>query len=213
MLRLALPAGPLKVLCLGAHADDIEIGCAGTLLRLMAERPDMVVRWVVFGADGGRSAEARNSAEALLASVNKTVDVLNFRDGYFPFHGAGIKDRFEALKRDFEPSLVFTHWRQDAHQDHGLVGSLTRQTFRDHLILEYEIPKSDGDLGNPNVLVPLTRAQFRRKADHLLAQFPSQAQRAWFTTETFMALARLRGIACNAPEGLAEGFYATKIVL
>jgi len=218
VLRFALPPErerPLKLLCLGAHADDIEIGCAGTILRLMAEVPDLVVRWVVFSGDNGRQVEARASAAALLngrAGSNR-VEVLEFRDGYFPFQGASIKDRFEALKQDFDPSLILTHHKGDAHQDHRLVADLTHDTFRDHLVLEYEIPKYDGDLANPNVLVPLTRAQLRRKVEHIAEHFPSQRGRSWFSDETFMAVARLRGIGCNAPDGLAEGFHAHKIVL
>jgi LmbE family N-acetylglucosaminyl deacetylase len=214
VLRLALPSdAPLKLLCLGAHADDIEIGCTGTILRLATERADLVIKWVVFSADDPREAEARSSAAALLVGCTHSVEVLKFRDGYLCFQGAEIKDRFEALKRDFDPSLILTPWRGDAHQDHRLVGDLTHQTFRNHMVLEYEIPKSDGDLGNPNVLVPLTRAQVQRKAEHIVKHFPSQSARAWFSADTFTALARLRGITCHAPEGLAEGFHAAKIVL
>lgn len=210
MLRLQLaPEAPLHILCLGAHADDIEIGCAGTLLRLRSEYPGLTLHWVVFGAAGGREAEARHSAAAFGAGIT----VPGFRDGFFPYEGAAIKERFEALKREAKPSLIFTHWRGDAHQDHRVIAELTHQTFRDHLVLEYEIPKSDGDLGNPNLLVPISRAQLDRKSGHLLEHFASQAPRPWFTAETFNALARLRGIACNAPEGLAEGFYAPKIVI
>jgi LmbE family N-acetylglucosaminyl deacetylase len=204
---------PLKLLCLGAHADDIEIGCGGTVLRLVAEIPDLVVRWIVFSGAGGRETEARNSAAAFLENVSKKqIEVLGFRDGYFPFQGADIKDFFESLKRDFAPSLVLTHWQGDAHQDHRLVAQLTHNTFRDHLVLEYEIPKYDGDLGNPSLFVPLTQAQLRRKVDIIERYFPSQHNRSWFSDETFLALARLRGIGCNAPEGLAEAFYARKIV-
>src|SRR5262249_43974945 len=175
MLRLRWPLDghPLKLLCLGAHADDIEIGCGGTVLRLASEWPGLTVRWVVFSADAPREAEARCSAAALLAGCGHcTVEGLNYRDRDFPFHRAPIKDRFEALKREFDPSLILTHRPEDAHQDHRLIGDLTHQTFRDHLILEYEIPKSDGDLANPNVLVPLTRAQLRRKVDHIIEHFP-----------------------------------------
>ncbi len=216
MLRLVLPPrreGPFRLLCLGAHADDIEIGCGGTVLRLAAEVPDLLVRWIVFSGGGAREAEARNSAAAFLENVaERQIEVLRFRDGYFPFQGADIKDRFEALKRDFDPSLVLTHWQGDAHQDHRLVADLTHNTFRDHLVLEYEIPKYDGDLGNPAFFVPLTRAQLRQKADAIGRHFPSQRGRSWFSDETFFAMARLRGIGCNAPEGLAEAFYTRKIV-
>jgi LmbE family N-acetylglucosaminyl deacetylase len=205
--------GPLNLLCLGAHADDIEIGCGGTVLRLANEMPDLVVRWIVYSGAGPRGAEARDSAAAFLENVSeKQIEVLSFRDGYFPFQGADIKNYFEALKRDFNPSLVLTHSRGDAHQDHRLVAELTHNTFRDHLVLEYEIPKYDGDLGNPCLFVPLTEAQMRRKVDHITRYFLSQHARSWFSEETFIALARLRGIGCNAPEGLAEAFYARKIV-
>lgn len=217
MLRLTLPVGRdggLKLLCLGAHSDDIEIGCGGTVLRLLAEFPGASVRWMVFSGEGAREAEAREAAGAFLAeSAEAKVDVLKFRDGYFPSVGADIKDRFEALKREFQPSLVLTHWRSDAHQDHRLISELTHNTFRNHLVLEYEIPKYDGDFGNPNLFVPLTRAQLRRKAETILTKFRTQSGRGWFTEETFAALARLRGIACNAEEGVAEGFYANKLTI
>jgi LmbE family N-acetylglucosaminyl deacetylase len=205
--------GPLKLLCLGAHADDIEIGCGGTILRLAAEAPDLVVRWIVFSGAGLREAEARNSAAAFLENVSeKQIEVLAFRDGYFPFQGADIKDRFEDVKHDLDPSLILTHWQGDAHQDHRLLAELTHNTFRDHLVLEYEIPKYDGDLGNPAFFVPLTGAQIRRKLDIIGRHFTSQRGRSWFSDETFLAMARLRGIGCSAPEGLAEAFYARKIV-
>jgi LmbE family N-acetylglucosaminyl deacetylase len=216
LLSLVLPPerrGPLKLLCLGAHADDIEIGCGGIILRLAAEVPDLIVRWIVFSGAGRREAEARSSAAAFLESVSeKQIEVLGFRDGYFPFQGADIKDCFEAVKRDFDPSLVLTHCQGDAHQDHRMLAELTHNTYRDHLVLEYEIPKYDGDLGNPNFFVSLTRAQLRRKLDVIGQHFATQRGRSWFSDETFLAIARLRGIGCNAPEGLAEGFYARKIV-
>lgn len=216
MLRLVLPAErrkPLRLLCLGAHADDIEIGCGGTVLRLAAEVPDLVVRWIVFSGIGARGVEARNSAAAFLENVAETqVEVFEFRDGYFPYQGAEIKDCFEAVKRDFDPSLVLTHWQGDAHQDHRLIAELTHNTFRDHFVLEYEIPKYDGDLGNPAFFVTLTQKQLGRKVETIGRHFPSQRRRSWFSDATFLALARLRGIGCNAPEGLAEGFYIRKIV-
>jgi len=203
----------LKVLCLGAHSDDIEIGCGGTVLRLVAEVRDLVVRWIVFSGAGPREVEARNSAASFLENIaEKQIEVLQFRDGYFPFQGAEIKDRFEAIKCEFDPSLVLTHWQGDAHQDHRLVAQLTHNTFRDHLILGYEIPKYDGDLGNPNFFVPLTQAQFRRKVETIGRHFSSQRGRSWFSDETFLAMARLRAIECNSAEGFAEGFYVRKIV-
>ena len=188
MLRVVLPREqqpPLKLLCLGAHADDIEIGCGGTVLRLAAEVPGLIVRWIVFSDAGPRAAEARNSAATFLENVSeRQVEVLGFRDGYFPFQGADIKDCFEALKRDFDPSLILTHWQSDAHQDHRTVAELTHNTFRDHLVLEYEIPKYDGNLGNPGFFVPLTQAQIRRKLETIGQHFSSQRGRSWFSNET-----------------------------
>jgi LmbE family N-acetylglucosaminyl deacetylase len=217
MLPFTIPSAgdaPLKVLCLGAHADDIEVGCGGTILRLAAELPMLCVRWVVFSGEGARDAEARSSATSFLRGVGESrVDVLKFRDGYFPFQGAEIKDFFETLKQDFQPAIVLTHGTADAHQDHQLLAKLTHNTFRNHVVLEYEIPKYDGDLGNPNLFVPLTRAQLQRKIEAIRQNFPSQHGRSWFSDDTFAGLARLRGIGCNAPEGLAEAFYVKKIVL
>lgn len=204
---------PLNLLCLGAHADDIEIGCGGTILRLVAEVSRLSVRWVVFsGGESERANEARNCAKEFLKSVESRVEVLDFRDGYYPFQGPEIKDVFEELKQDFEPSLVLTHRKSDAHQDHRLLADLTYSTFRNHVILEYEIPKFDGDFGNPNFFIPLSEAQVRRKIELILRHFPTQRRRGWFTEETFLAMARLRGIGCNASEGYAEGFRARKIV-
>lgn len=218
MLRLVLPDNrqrPFQLLCLGAHGDDIEIGCGGTILRLAAEVPDLAVRWVVFSGKGnaGRAAEAQGAAAAFLhGATDIRVDVLDFRDGYFPFHGVEIKDFFENLKRDCEPSLILTHFKGDAHQDHRIIGELTHNTFRNHLVLEYEIPKYDGDLANPSFFVPLSDTLMRRKVDLLRDHFPSQRARGWFTDGTFLAIARLRGIECNAPDGFAEAFHARKIV-
>jgi LmbE family N-acetylglucosaminyl deacetylase len=206
--------GPFRLLCLGAHSDDIEIGCGGTILRILAELPDVIVRWIVFSGDTRRGTEARNSATAVLEKVSeKQIEVHGFRDGYFPSQSADIKDCFEAVKRNFDPSLILTHRQDDAHQDHRLLAELTFNTFRNHLVLEYEIPKYDGDLGNPNFFVPLTRAQLQRKINIISNHFVSQQARGWFVDETFLAMARLRGIGCNAPEGVAEAFYAKKIVV
>jgi LmbE family N-acetylglucosaminyl deacetylase len=217
LLRLTIPPDgreSFRLLCLGAHSDDIEIGCGGTILRIAAEVPDLVVRWIVFSGGERRGNEARNSAAAVLEHVSqKQIEVLGFRDGYFPSQSADIKDYFESVKRDFDPSLILTHWQNDAHQDHRLLAELTFNTFRNHLVFEYEIPKYDGDLGNPNFFVPLTRAQLQRKIDTISHHFVSQQGRSWFVDETFVAMARLRGIGCNAPEGVAEAFYARKIVL
>ena len=138
--------------------------------------------------------------------------MLNFRDGYFPFQGAEIKDFFEAMKRDNDPSLILTHWKGDAHQDHQLLATLTHNTFRDHLVFEYEIPKYDGDLGNPNIFVPLTLAQLNSKVAAIREHFPSQYGRASLDDAAQRAIARLRGIASKAREGQAEAFYVDKIV-
>jgi LmbE family N-acetylglucosaminyl deacetylase len=206
-------AGPLKLLCLGAHSDDIEIGCGGTVLRLAEEIEDLEVRWIVFSATEIRAAEARASAATFLSDVAaKHIEVFGFRDGYFPFQGAEIKDCFERIKREFDPSLIFTHWQGDAHQDHRLLSQLTFNTFRNHMVLEYEIPKFENDMGSPPFFVPLTRAHLQRKVDTILHHFASQQSRNWFSEETFNALARLRGIGCNAREGVAEAYYARKIV-
>jgi LmbE family N-acetylglucosaminyl deacetylase len=215
MLGFAGLPQPLRLLCLGAHADDIEIGCGGSILRLAAEQPQMSVRWVVFSGGERRRAEATGAARHFLAGLaDVEIRVLGFRDGYFPTQHAEIKDAFEELKRDWRPTLVLTHYREDLHQDHRLIAELTHNTFRDHLVWEYEVPKYDGDLGNPNLFLPLSREQCRRKVELLLEHFPSQRERApWFTEETFLGLMRLRGIGCNAPSGLAEAFYCRKAVV
>lgn len=207
--------GSLHVLCLGAHADDIEIGCGGTILSLLAARRNVVCHWVVFsGADGPREREARRSARRFLAgTARREVVVHSFRDGFFPYVGGEIKDVFEALARAVSPDLILTHARDDRHQDHRVVSDLTWNTFRSHLILEYEVPKYDGDLGLPNVFVPLTTAAARAKVRYLLSAFRSQRGKRWFTADTFRGMLRLRGIESGAPEGLAEAFHARKVLL
>jgi LmbE family N-acetylglucosaminyl deacetylase len=206
-------AGPRRILALGAHADDIEIGCGGTLLRLVAERRELEVLWVVFCATPEREAEARASASAFLQGVARaTVVVRDHRDGYLPYSGGAVKDEFERLKNQFAPDLVFTHYRQDLHQDHRLVSELTWNTWRDHLILEYEIPKYDGDLGSPNFFCSLPGSTLDRKVALVLEHFRSQAGKHWFTSDLLRAVARIRGMECVAPEGLAEGFYCRKAV-
>ena len=213
-LNFAAAGEPLRVLCLGAHADDIEIGCGGAMLRLAAEHPGMSVRWIVFSAAEGRRDEAESSARHFISGIGDArATLLNFRDGFFPSQHAEIKEAFEQLKHDYHPSLILTHHRADLHQDHRLVSELTLNTFRNHLIWEYEIPKYDGDFGNPNLFVPLSADLARRKVAALLEYFPSQHTRAWFTADTFLALLRLRGIGCNSPSGLAEGFYCHKAVI
>ena len=202
-----------SVLCLGAHSDDIEIGCGGTVLRLIEQDPHISFHWVVFSGHGLRKEEAMRSGNAFLEPVkDKKIIVKEFRDGYFPYIGAEIKEYFEQLKRELSPDLIFTHYRDDLHQDHRLINELTWNTFRDHLILEYEVPKFDGDLGVPNFFVHLDEATSRRKIDAILAHFQSQSSRSWFTEETFSSLMRLRGLEARAPQGCAEAFYGRKIV-
>ena len=204
-------AGPKRILALGAHPDDIEIGCGGTILRLAAERRDLELLWVVFAATPERASEARASAGAFLEGVAKAdVIVRDYRDGYLPYSGASVKDEFEALKRRFSPDLIFTHYRHDRHQDHRLVSDLCWNTWRDHLILEYEIPKYDGDFGSPNFFASLPVSTIDRKIGLVLKHFPSQAAKPWFSADLFRAVARIRGMECVAPEGCAEGFYGRK---
>jgi len=203
--------GRAQVLALGAHADDIEIGCGGTLLRLAAERPLLEVTWVVFSASPERAAEARASAASFLAGFARhEVLVLDYRDGFLPYSGAAVKDRFEQLKHQVAPDLIFTHWRDDRHQDHRLVSELTWNTWRNHLILEYEIPKYDGDFGSPNLFAPLSPATLDRKVELILGHFASQAGKPWFTADLFRAVARIRGMESAASDRLAEGFYCRK---
>jgi LmbE family N-acetylglucosaminyl deacetylase len=215
MLPVTLgPAGPLRVLAVGAHADDIEIGCGGTILRLVAERQGLTVDWVVLSGAGDRGAEAADSAAAFLdGAAERRVVVERFRDGFFPYDGAAVKQRFERLKSEVDPDVVFTHRLEDRHQDHRLVAELTWNTFRDHLILEYEIPKYEGDLGQPNLFVPLAAELCERKVELLRKGFPSQAGRDWFTDDTFWAQLRLRGLESRSPSRYAEAFGARKLVL
>lgn len=215
MLRLNLgdKQQPLRrVLCLGAHCDDIEIGCGGTLLRLLDQNPRLEFYWMVFSSTAQRKREARKSAQLFLdKTATSRVIIMSFRDGYFPFQGARIKDSFERLKKLFVPDLIFTHSRDDLHQDHRLICDLTWNTFRNHLILEYEIPKYDGDLGAPNCFVGLPDSLCRQKIDYILRCFRSQKGKQWFTEDTFRATLRLRGIESNVQEKNAEGFYCRKL--
>ena len=216
MLRFDLggaSARPQHILCLGAHCDDIEIGCGATLAHLLEANPEARVTWLVLGSNQQRAQEATESAHAVLGRAkHKDIIVKSFRDGYFPYQGASIKECFEDLKRDLSPDLIFTHYRHDLHQDHRLVSETTWNTFRDHMILEYEIPKYDGDLGSPNVFMWLDRDACREKIANILRSFRSQADKRWFHEETFLALLRLRGLESNAPDGYAEAFYARKVV-
>jgi LmbE family N-acetylglucosaminyl deacetylase len=211
---LLLPSSaPLHVLCLGAHSDDIEIGCGGLILKLLAGRRKVSVDWVVFSASGQRGVEARRSAALFLRKAHRhRVVIKEFRDGFFPYEPA-IKDAFEELKAGPVPDLVLTHYRHDRHQDHRVLSDLAWNTFRDHLVLEYEIPKYDGDLGTPNWFVPLDRRTSARKVAYLEQVFGSQRDKHWFDAATFMGLMRLRGMECRAANGYAEAFYARKAVM
>ena len=204
----------LHLLCIGAHSDDIEIGCAGTLMRLLQEHPGSHVTWLVLSADGPRGDEARKSVTDLLSdAAGIEVRLGEFRDGHFPWQGSAIKDFLENLARGVQPDLVLTHWLADRHQDHRTVGEITWNTFRDHLILEYEIPKYDGDLASPNFYVPLTTEIAQSKVRHLMEHFSSQRSRDWFNADSFEAIMRLRGLESRAPAGLAEAFHSRKAVL
>jgi len=212
MLRLGLPEGPLKVLCLGAHADDIEIGCGGTMLRLLAERPGSAVDWVVFSGDAERGREAEASAADFLAGAGaRQIARHTFRDGFFPWQGEALKETFEKLKATVEPTLILTHWKSDAHQDHRTIAELTWNTWRRHLILEYEVPKMEGDIGNPSLFVPLEPGEVERKIALLMRHFGTQRSKSWFSEETFRGLLRLRGI--NAGSAWAEAFYCRRVVI
>lgn len=203
-----------SVLCLGAHSDDIELGCGGTLLWLLESNRDVRIHWVVFSSGPERSEEALRSADAFLERAgSKTIEVHDFRERYFPHVGGPIKEFFDGLGERVQPDLIFTHRREDLHQDHRLIADLTWQTFRDHLILEYEIPKYEGDLGHPNLFVELDRSLCDRKVKYLLDSFRSQEGKDWFTEETFMAVLRLRGVEGRARTGYAEGFHCRKLVL
>jgi LmbE family N-acetylglucosaminyl deacetylase len=201
------------ILLLGAHCDDIEIGCGGTVMQLARRYPKARFVWVALSSDAQREAETRTAAARLLQDAREhEVRVEAFPGSYFPASFAALKDYFERLKA-LKPDLILTHCRQDLHQDHRVTNELTWNTFRDHAILEYEIPKFDGDLGAPNVFFPLTRAELQRKCDVVTECFPSQAGRTWFSRDTFEAIARLRGIECNAPEGFAVAFYGRKLCM
>jgi len=203
-----------RVLAIGAHSDDLELGCGGTVLALTRANPGLAVDWVVLAAEGDRADEARRCADVLLAGAGeRSVEVHGFRDGYLPHAAAGVKDAFEALKSRPAPDLVLTHTRDDLHQDHRLVCELTWNTFRDHVVLEYEIPKWDGDTGRPNVYVALEEAVVQQKLDLLGAHFETQRGKDWYDVEVFRGLMRIRGMECRAPSGYAEAFVARKLTL
>ncbi len=202
-----------RILCIGAHADDIEIGCGATLLKLLAQTDKAVVHWVVLSASEERELEAKQSANTFLVNCEqKKIIVKHFRDAYFPYEAIKIKEYFQELRAEFSPDLIFTHRLEDRHQDHRLVAELTWNTFRNHLIFEYDVPKYEGDLGQPNVFVEVSEEDGRKKITNLLRHFPSQKSKSWFSPETFQALLHLRGIECNATSRSAEGFYCRKMV-
>ena len=216
MMRLNLDKSAqqvLKVLCIGSHCDDIEIGCGGTILRLAEQYPACEFHWVVFSALGVRQVEAQCAAELFAGTRLKTPVMKPFQDGFMPYMGAEVKAVFEKELKQLSPDLIFTHNSQDAHQDHRLIAGLTWNTFRDHFILEYEIPKYDGDLGRPSVFMPLDLEVCETKVRYLMQIFQSQHDKHWFKQETFLSLMRLRGMECNARSGYAEAFYCRKLVL
>lgn len=204
----------LKILCIGAHSDDIEVGCGGTILRLLSQYNDVEVHWLVLGSSGKRDGEALASAEKFLANAKKKeIQIKNFKDGFFPYIGAEIKGLFETLKQSVSPDIIFTHYRHDLHQDHRLISELTWNTYRNHLILEYEIIKYDGDLGVPNFYVRLNEKVCNKKIEYLIEFFKTQANKDWFTPDAFFSILRIRGIESKAPEKYAEGFYCRKLVI
>jgi LmbE family N-acetylglucosaminyl deacetylase len=213
LLDLSKPnSSPCSILCLGSHSDDIEIGCGGTILKLLEQYTQAHVYWVVLSSGHVREKEARASADLFLAKASsKTVVIKDFRNGFFPYIGPALKEFFEQLKLEVSPDVILTHYRNDLHQDHRVVSELTWNTFRNHLILEYEIPKFDGDLGTPNVFIPLDEGIAQKKAAFVVDSFKSQQDKHWFDKETFLALMRLRGIesCCR----YAEAFYGRKVVL
>lgn len=206
---------PLTILCIGAHSDDIEIGCGATVLRLLHEHPDAQCHWIVLSASGSeeRAEEAKSSARAFLGANAASIEVKGFRDAYFPFHGEELKNYFEEFKRRLKPDIVLTHYKGDLHQDHKIVADLTWNTYRNHMILEYEIPKYDGGLGSPNFFVPVEESLVEAKIERLMTHFGSQRSRQWFTPETFRGLMRIRGLECNSPSGFAEAYYCRKCTI
>jgi len=217
MMPLRLGAGdgrPGTILFLGAHCDDVEIGCGATLLRLIEDYPDADFQWVIFSSDEKRAAETRRAAGMLMGGAARTkVTIKTFRNAFFPYIGVELKEFFEEIKRSVSPDVVFTHHRMDRHQDHRTLSDLTWNTFRSHLIVEYEIPKYDGDLGQPNLYVPVTKAMMEKKIETLMACYATQANHQWFTPDTFSGLMRIRGIECDSPTGYAEAFHARKMIV
>ena len=203
-----------RVLCLGAHSDDIEIGCGGTVLRMIEQSKSIEFYWLVLSANPMRAKEAERSAKAFLgAAKRKTVVVKSFRDGFLPYIGAPVKETFEEIKTIFVPDVIFTHFRRDLHQDHRMVCELTWNTFRNHFILEYEVPKYDADLRSPNFFVPLSDRQARKKVSGLMRYFATQRNKQWFSEDLFYGLMRLRSIEGASPTRYAEAFHCRKVLL
>jgi len=215
MIKLKFDSSkPLDILCLGAHCDDIEIGCGGTLLQLLNSYDNVTCNWVIFCSNEERAAEARAAGGLFQEkAINKKIVIHRFRDGFLPWLGYEVKDVFENLKNEFTPNIIFTHYRDDFHQDHRLISELTWNTFRNHLILEYEIPKYDGDLGKPNVFMPINEIICQKKVDIVTSCYSSQGNKNWFTKDLFFALLRIRGMESNAPSRYAEAFYCRKLIL
>lgn len=213
MLNLALGEDVRLALCLGAHCDDIEIGCGGALWSLARKHPQMEFVIAVFASDDARERETRAAIERILGAAKYQLVMHRYRDGFFPAEWAAVKNSFEALKALGSPDVVLTHQGNDRHQDHRIISELTWNTFRNHLVLEYEIPKYDGDLGQPNAYMPLTAEAVEQKIAILMSSFPSQAGKRWFTDSLFRGLMRIRGMECNSPSGYAEAFYARKMLL
>jgi LmbE family N-acetylglucosaminyl deacetylase len=213
-LRLGATDGPLRILCLGAHCDDLEIGCGGSMLRLLEENPSAEVMWVVFTSNPVRKAEAEAGARRILQGAGRSeIRILEFRDGFLPYSGLAVKEAFEEIKGLCKPDLIFTHQRHDLHQDHRLICELTWNTWRNHMVLEYEIAKYDGDMGAPNFFIPLAEETCRRKVEAIRASYASQHGKQWFTDDIFWSLMRLRGMEANSPSRHAEAFYSRKAVL
>jgi LmbE family N-acetylglucosaminyl deacetylase len=214
-LQMGKPAGELyRILCLGSHCDDIEIGCGGTILRLLEQHANIAIHWVVFSSTPSRAEEARRSAMAFLEkAAQREIVIRDFEDGFLPYIGREVKSFFEQLKGRISPDLIFTHYRHDLHQDHRLVCELTWNTWRDHLILEYEVPKYDGDFGTPNFFVEIDESLCQRKTRCIFEHFGSQQRKHWFSEETLLAVLRLRGMECRATTKHAEAFYSRKLVL
>ena len=214
LLREGTARRPLRLLCIGAHSDDLEIGCSATVMNWLASARAVQVTWVVLSAEGARATEARRSARALLSrAVDHRVVLATFRDGYLPGQYSGVKELFENLKKQTDPDVILTHWLEDRHQDHRLAAELTWNTWRNHLVLEYEIPKYEGDLAPPNTYVQVPASIARRKIGHLQRYFSTQRKKHWFAADNFLALMRLRGMECRSPSGFAEAFHARKLVL